>query len=371
MNHQFPYEIDGGVLYRNPHPHARSLHAYFPSIVTFDAQHLGASVVLGQAFEAADLHLVYFQSLDGGKSWERLSSITSPCPDMSSSTVGRIVLTQEGDLVANVARHQRRPDDTGLTKEGSLAFVETTLELYRSKDQGANWRGPEVLCTPPVLGDTSFEECSPIRILANGDWFWPTSTWPTGEVTVRHFITGGLVSKDRGATWQHWQQIYPNNDLIYWESKVTPLEDGRLLSTSWVHELASGRDLPNHYAIGNAEGTQWSAPASTELNGQTMETVTLPDNRVLAIYRRVDQPGIWAAIAQVNDSAWCTETELLLWGGPTSQANAPMRDAFATLKCGAPSAQRLEDGRIVILFWAVVDQVSQINTLILTPKYTR
>ena len=41
-----------GIIYRNPHPHLKSIHAYFPSVAVLGNGDLLATMVLGEAFEA-------------------------------------------------------------------------------------------------------------------------------------------------------------------------------------------------------------------------------------------------------------------------------------------------------------------------------
>ena len=41
-----------GILYKNPKPHVKSVHAYFPSVAAMPNGELLATYVLGEAFEA-------------------------------------------------------------------------------------------------------------------------------------------------------------------------------------------------------------------------------------------------------------------------------------------------------------------------------
>lgn len=53
-----------GVLHRNPKPHVKSIHAYFPSVVVMPDGELAATLVLGEAFEATNLHTHFARSSD-------------------------------------------------------------------------------------------------------------------------------------------------------------------------------------------------------------------------------------------------------------------------------------------------------------------
>jgi sialidase-1 len=356
-----------GVLYRNPKSHVRSVHAYFPSVVVFNERHLGATVVLGEAFESPDLHLVYFESRNGGETWERKAFVTKPDPELKSSSAGRLTLLADGSLLAIVARHERNPDDDGLTECSTIAFVPMGVEIYRSNDQGLTWSGPEKICPP--IADTAFEICSPVEVLDDGTMLWPTSTWPRigQDVRPEGFRTGVFVSRDGGTSWPEWIETYPNDECNYWEAKVLVLPDRRLLSVAWAHELATGTDRPNQFVLGQPDASNWSAPQSTGILGQTMSVVPLPNERILSVYRRIDEPGLWATVSRLNGEEWTNEESLPLWQGTEGASEDPhrIREHFATLKFGGPSVVLLPDGRGFVAFWCVVNGVSQISTLIL------
>ncbi len=362
----FP-SLRSGLIYRNPKPHVRSVHAYFPSVVAFDDEHLGATLVLGEAFESPNLHLVYFESRDGGETWTRIAFVTESDPEMRSSSVGRLSLLADGSLLVIVTRHERSPDDEGLTEGASIAFVPMKVELYRSSDQGLTWTGPEKMKPPGA--DTSFELCSPVEVLADGTMLWPTSTWPTvgQEVHVSKFRTGVFVSRDQGETWPEWIETFPNDECIYWESKVMVLPDQRLLSVAWAHELEAGKDRPNQFVVGSADASTWTTPQSTGILGQTMSCLILDDGKILSVYRRMDEPGLWATLSRLDGETWTNEESRPLWRGSdgTSEDPTKIREHFATLKFGAPSVLRLPAGKILVAFWCVINGVSQISTVTL------
>ena len=363
------YSIAGhSVLYRNPRPHVRSFQAYFPSVVVIGDRHLGASVVLGEAFEAPNLHVGYFESRDGGVHWERKSMVTEPAADLRSSSMGRLTLLSDGSLVVMVTRHERQPFDEGITDGKTVGMMPMRIEMYRSRDQGRSWAGPDIV--DPPLHETSFEMCSGFTVLDDGTLLWPTSTWPVSgqAVTPDKFRTGAFLSKDNGKTWPRWVEAFPNDNYIYWESKILVLPDRRLLGVAWVHDLVAGRDLPNHFVIGNPDGSSWSTPQSMEILGQTLSSLVLPDGQILSVYRRVDEPGLWATVSQIEGERWVNSGNLLLWQGDGGASNDPskIRQHFATLKFGAPSIVRLNDGQILVAFWCVIDGVSQISTITLS-----
>ncbi len=100
-----------------------------------------------------------------------------------------------------------------------------------------------------------------------------------------------LRSYDRGRSWPEYVGVINNyaNHIIYWEQKIIELEGNRLLSVAWVFNEATGKDLPNQYAISEDGGRHFGPPQSTGLLGQTLTPIRLEDDRILSIYRRMDK----------------------------------------------------------------------------------
>ena len=67
--------LETGLVYRNPKPYIRSVHAYFPSITVLSVNEILATLVLGSAFESVDCHVYIARSRDSGKTWTTEGSI--------------------------------------------------------------------------------------------------------------------------------------------------------------------------------------------------------------------------------------------------------------------------------------------------------
>lgn len=359
--------LETGLVYRNPKPYLRSVHAYFPSITVLSVNEILATLVLGSAFESVDCHVYIARSRDSGKTWTMEGSIYESSSDRPTSETCRITRMADGEIVAFGARYDRSNPEEGLTNHKTLGFVPVELILFRSRDDGCTWSGPEVI-EPPLVGP-SFEICCPILSLKDGLWLAPTSTWkgwngecPNGMKAI------ALCSYDRGRTWPECVDVMDNyaNHIIYWEQKIIELDGDRLLSVAWAFNEATGKDLPNQYAISENGGRCFGRPQSTGLLGQTLTPILLEDGRILSIYRRMDKPGLWANVSYLKGNRWINETESPLWGiqvhsfnkkGPTKN----MADAFNILKFGAPCATILPNGEVFVAFWCVEECVSNIR----------
>ncbi|MBX9791850.1 MAG: glycoside hydrolase [Pirellulales bacterium] len=355
-------ELETGVLYRNPAPHLKSVHAYFPSVVNLADGNLLASGMVAEAFEAVGARVHLFRSTDQGTTWRHEGPLAHDLDGQLVSESGRLTQLADGRIVALLHRHDRREHpDEGLVNPQTLGFVPTTFAISESTDEGRTWSAPREI-KPPLAGP-SFELCSPITVLGDGRWLLPTSTWrdwsgraPSGNRMV------ALVSRDAGRNWPTYLDVmhHPSDKVLYWESKIVELADGTLVAVAWGYDEATGRDLPNQYAISRDGGQSWSAAASTGLLGQTLAPIVLAGDRILCVYRRIDVPGLWAQVAHLEQDRWVNDQAQPLWGhnqGGLTGSSSSMAQNFQVLRFGAPCITRLPDGRLFVAFWCYEDTV--------------
>jgi sialidase-1 len=360
--------VTTGVLFKNPKPHVRSVHAYFPSVAALPNGELLATYTLAEAFEAVNARLHVSRSSDDGKTWQAEGPMFADMAARSYvSEFGKTSVSPDGEVITNIVRHDRseHPDE-GLTNAANLGFVPLEILIGRSSDGGRSWGQPSVV-RPPLVGP-SFELCSSVTFLRDGRWILPTSTWmdwngnlPNGNRMV------AFVSSDRGRTWPKYLDVMhsPDDNLIFWESKIVELTDGRLVAVAWCYDRQANADRPNQYAVSRDGGATWSAPQSMGLLGQTLTPCQLPDDRIVCFYRRMDQPGLWAVVSHLEGDRWVNEAQQPLWGHRSTSGETKMEDnmveTFHGLKFGAPSVVRLPDGNILMAFWCYEENISVIR----------
>ena len=351
--------LDTGIIYRNPIPHIWSRQAYFPSLARLENGTFVAAFSIGQAFESADLHSYASISTDEGKTWSAPQELAPRREGWSD--FARISLLPDGSIIGIIQWHDRSRPDTGLTNPDTLGFTETEFSVVRSMD-GLTWTAPEKVIEPLV--GPSFEMCCPVRPMKDGTLVFPTSTWQSWEGYCPNGTKAvAFISDDNGKSWSYVDVMAdPKDDIIYWESRILQMHDGRLLATAWVYDNANNTDLLNHYAIGSVKGFQ--PPKSTGLRGQTMEPILLSDGRILTAYRRTDKPGLWGNLSHIEGDEWVNDGEALLWTNQQGKLFATgenMVENFNVLRFGAPNGLQLPDGTCLICFWCVEDTVSNIR----------
>ena len=257
------------------------------------------------------------------------------------SEFGRMSIAPDGELVVNLVRHDRtdHPDE-GLTNPANMGFVPTEMLLMRSADCGHTWSEPAPI-EPPLVG--------PLRallaghVLRDGRWLLPTSTWmdwegnlPNGNRMV------AFVSADRGRTWPGYLDVMhsPDDNLIFWESKIVELSDGRLLAVAWCLRPPGQRR--------SAQPVCDQPRRRGHLVAAAVDGIAGPDAHALPASRRPralrlpphGPAGPWAVVSHLEGDRWVNDGYQPLWGHRSAAGQTALEenmvDTFHGLKFGAP-----------------------------------
>lgn len=354
---------DTGIVYRNPKPHLRSIVAYHPSLVPIGNDEFVATFDLGQAVEALDYHTVAARSVDGGNTWSLEHPLIADPPPSTTHTI-RVACLSDGSLVGLGALHHRIEPEEGLVNRSTFGFVPVDLFLVHSHDAGRSWTPPSLI-EPPLVGP-SWEICHPVVELSGGRWLVPTATWrgwggenPSGEMGVV------LISDDSGTSWPAFGYSFDGRKTgrSHLEQSVLQLDDGRILSVSWVIDVSTGRNFPSEYSLSMDRGETFTPPARTGFLAQTCKVIQLSDGRIFCAYRRDDKPGLWATLAKLEGEKWVNLAEKPLWLGADSgmQGGTSSAQELSDLKFGYPSMKQLPNGDVLLLFWCQEDCITNVR----------
>ncbi|MGH9397245.1 MAG: sialidase family protein [Terriglobia bacterium] len=355
-----------GLVYTNPKAYLRSITAYHPSLVLLGGNECLATFDIGEAVESLDYHTVAARSLDGGETWTLEKSLIATPSPATTHTI-RTSRLSDGKVIGFGALHHRHDPEAGLVNRDTFGFVPVDLILVRSLDRGRSWTPPQRI-EPPLVGP-SWEVCHPIVQLREGRWLAPTATWrgwngenPSGEQAVV------LISDDQGANWKSFGRSFDGrwSGRSHLEQSVIELIDGRILAVSWVYDAKAGKNYPTEYSISEDGGETFSLPMLTGFEAQTCKLIQLAgDDRILAVYRRHDRPGLWAQLARLEGRQWIHLYEASLWQGAESgmTGSAPTGEELSALKFGYPSMKELNPGDVLLLFWCQENCVTHIRWL--------
>ena len=126
--------LASGIVYKNPKPHLKAVHAWHPSVARLPGGELLATFDLGQAVESFDYHTCLARSADEGQTWSSpvpLFRDAAPGPATHSVRVGAVA---DGTLVGLGARFHRDNPDEGCPSAALLDEIgrctDTTRRAY-------------------------------------------------------------------------------------------------------------------------------------------------------------------------------------------------------------------------------------------------
>lgn len=335
------------------------LQGYYPRIIRLANGELVASVIASTTIEAPDSHPVLCRSKDGGLTWqlERPINQSSEAEYLLTET-GFISQDSDGSLLCLGSRWPIDPDKPKLpiVHEKTLGMRNNQMVLRRSSDGGHSWTEAQIIPKPVPA---PLEVPSGITVLQNGSYLLTCATWRDwdGNCPYGHRI---LMTKstDKGKTWSPAVPLFHDESgrVGYWEGRVAQLSETALIATCWAHDWNSDQDLPNHFTLSNDLGETWSSPSALPILGQTGWALPLENEQVVFVYNHRRKPeGIRAQIALLRDRVWTPIYDDEVWSPQVLTGNTISKENYGVsrFQFGAPSALRLDQHTILVIYWCV------------------
>ena len=355
---------DHHVVYENPHPQNRALHAYFPGLVNLPSGDLLALYTLGEALEATNVTTMVSRSPDQGRSWHFEGLLHEKDADhRHDADALKAALLTDGTLLATGYRfHRTDPEQTIANPDGGLRDGDNLVSF--SRDEGRTWTRPGIV---PRTCPELIEQSGPPIQLRRGTILLTGSLFPRWDGTSPSGCVGILSrSDDGGATWDDRTRFFadPEGHYVPAEPRLCEMQNDRVVALVWMLDYVNNRIITNHVTVSYDGGMTWSDPIDTGIRGQASNLMHLEGDLLLSIHshREGEDIGVYVRVVDFARDTWRTIEERKIWGNAPSRSVAEYAKMGQNLKFGQPSLLTLGNGEILATHWAIEDCQGKILT---------
>ena len=360
--------LDEGIIWKNPHPSARSQVAWHGHTENIGGGELLHAMRIGQAKASRDGRCRIFRSKDHGKTWaETTPLIVSDGEDPRSSYFTAILRrTRDGSVWATAIRMKMvDPEEPGYLPENG-GWLSAESFVCRSTDRGQTWSAPHILKPKDPPGGFQNVATGVIELDTGELMILFEPALNESLQKLRHEVVA-LYSRDQGRTWGDQTLVArdPKDELVYFDPRLTRLADGRLVCVFWTHEKQTDKTL-NTTVAWSEDGHRWSKPAPTALWGFPTLPLTLSDGRLFAVYNyRRNPQGVRCTVSEDGGRTWRMDREHFLWDQQLRRVTGELASAgqerkwevsclteMSTWDFGVPDPTLLDDGSVLITFYA-------------------
>jgi len=289
-------------------------------------------------------------------------------PPRAVTTAG-ICQTQTGSLLVSFrVTDVTRPGILLPSKEG--VPQRRRICATRSEDMGKTWSDPTEIDTSafPRAGITT----KPFT-LSDGDLCVPL------EVTTTYGPNGtaATFSSDDGRTFESPITCVADTsgEKNLCDARFTTLKDGRILMLMWTFLRESEKALTVHRSYSSDHGRTWTPPRPTGMSGQIAAPLALSSTVVLAVsnFRQVPH-GIRLYASHDAGETWDGDHPIQMWDMTQSKILAEpidsrsaeandtgVWDALTTFTFGTPDLVYLDDGSILMTYYATIDDICHVR----------
>ena len=343
-------------VFENKLPQLKSRQSLFPYLAQDEKGKILCSFMLGEAMESVDGTTYIAESLDGGKTWLDAKNIFDKSienPVINDNC--KITYLGKNKFVCLGYAFPRYDHSLPVGNPETGGLLDDFVFYTQSFDGGKTWNGFNKIDT---YWKNSTEASAPITVLQNGVWVTPITGFPKWDGKLIGRRCGKLlVSLDKGKTWNDDVicMEFEGDNILCYEQRLCQLESGEIVVIAWNENIETGESLSNHYTISYDNGKTFTKPMDTKIIGQASSVCAIGGSKLFAVHairKGSDKPGVYGYVVDLKDGKWNILEEKIIW-----QPNTPifkdnsMAEVFAYLKFGQPSAIKLQNGNLMVVFW--------------------
>jgi hypothetical protein len=348
---------DSGII-----SHDKARGAYMPSVTLLRSGRWVACQHVGQELASPDNSIEVLTSSDG-KNWSAVARLGVE-DDGYAYRGPDICEAADGTLLLSATRFES--SDQALFDPDSEGLQRPELILYRSRDQGTTWSGPEIVPVDLPPERYTWNKAGGIMLLAEDRWMLPFETWkPTGCTAPPDQKAAAIFSADQGRSWGELTIVAddPSGRLLYWDQLNSRMPDGRIYTMLWTHIYNTDQDDCVHWVCSEDDGRTWSQPQPTNLRGQVCCPISLADGRMAAIYNHRHEPHSVRIAISEDLSTFDLYNQLTVFdAGSEATFGTTDHENFLAehmlIAFGKPQGQQLPNGDLLVYFWCTVGGVT-------------
>jgi len=352
--------IERGTIFDNPAGHLNQKSICFPAIEVLADGRLIANCQVGSTKHSADGDLFFFESFDGGKTWQRMD--VNLCWSYEgvpgSPALGYLTEVSPGRLLMTVLWVDRSDPDAPFFHPETEGLLPVKTLLTESADGGYTWSEFREIDPSPFI---QAAPTGPIMPLPDGTLMAPF------EVNKEYLDpspwlqkAGVVFSYDGGYSWEDARVVAhdPTRELFYWDQRHALLPDGTILAIFWTYNNLSGQDIDLHWAVSSDDGKTWTKPAPTGIAGQPSVPIALGGSDVLLLsVHRYEPPCLRALLSQDGGRTWDEESALVFYekslpAVPPADSTADHLQEMSLWTFGLPTGKLLPNGDVFCVYYA-------------------
>lgn len=353
--------VDRGKITHSEPGTARAVHT-FPALLACRDGSLLMSCRRGSNKDCADEWVDLYRSIDGGQGWERMAADLPPASVGGAASSLRVVYLTEmaaGHLLAASMWIDRE------THPGASLFNPRTqgclpmgLFLADSFDGGRSWSAWRPVELPADIGPPSLT--NPLIKLDDGGLLLSVETnkqYADDSQWFQRVVT--LRSYDGGLSWDEPSDagFDRSGRFFHWDLRLGLSAAGHLVSFAWVYDTVEQRYCNIRRRLSADSGRTWSAAQDIGIADQAGHPAMLPDGRIaLAWVDRFGSGTIRARVGAQTGTDFDPASEVTIYthseSGRNKRGISATLDDMSIWSYGLPYAERLEDGDVMVVYYA-------------------